>query len=81
MKSTFDGLFTGELDKNGVQIFFETTKLKFPDGKLGKLRFDNGQLAAYFADENGYCIVALEGVNNYKSHYLGDCEVVEQTQN
>ena len=78
MNSIFDGLFTGEVDKNGVQIFFETSKLKFPDGQLGKLRFDGGQLAAYFANENGYCIVTLEGVNNYKSHYLRDCEVVEQ---
>lgn len=46
MKSILEGVFTGEVDKNGVNIFFETTNLKFPDGNLGKLMFDNGQLSA-----------------------------------
>ncbi len=76
MKSILEGVFTGEVDKNGVNIFFETTNLKFPDGNLGKLMFDNGQLSAYFSDEKGSYISELEGVNNHKSHYLRDCEVV-----
>jgi hypothetical protein len=76
MKSIVEGMFTGEVDKKGVKIYFETTKLKLPDSKLAKLRFDDGQLSAYFSDEKGFCIVELEGVNNYKSHYLRDCEVV-----
>jgi hypothetical protein len=76
MKSIVDGMFTGDVDKNGIKIFFETTNLKLPDGKLAKLRFDSGQLSAYFSDKNGFCMVELEGVNNYKSHYLRDCEVI-----
>mgnify|MGYP003512073069 FL=1 len=77
MKSIVEGMFTGEVDKNGTKIFFETTKLKLPDGKLAKLRFDDGQLSAYFSDEKGFYLVELEGVNNFKSHCLRDCEVVE----
>jgi hypothetical protein len=61
MKSILDGMFTGEVDKNGVKIFFETTILKLPNGKLARLRFDNGQLEAYFSDENGFCMVDLDG--------------------
>jgi len=76
MKSIVEGMFTGEVDKNGIKIFFEITKLKLPDGKLAKLRFDDGQLSAYFSDEKGFCLVELEGINNFKSHYLRDCEVV-----
>jgi hypothetical protein len=75
-KSIMHGISTKETDKNGVEIFFETTKLKLPDGKIGYLYFDDGQLSAYFSDENGYCIVELEGVNNCNSHYLNDCEVI-----
>lgn len=70
------GISTKEIDKNSVEIFFETTKLKMPDGVIGFLCFDDGQLSAYFSDEKGYCIVELEGVNNCNSHYLRDCEVV-----
>ena len=70
------GLFTGETDKNGVKIYYETTNLKFPDGTVGKLMFDYGTLSAYYARENGSCIVELDGVNNANSIYLRDCEVV-----
>lgn len=76
MKSIVHGMFTGEVDKKGNKIFFETTKLKFPNENLGRLRFDDGQLTAYFSDENGSCLVELEGVNNYKSYYLRECEVI-----
>lgn len=67
---------TKELDKNGVEIFFEITKLKMPDGKIGFLSFDDGQLSAYFSDEKGYYIVELDGVNNCNSHYLRDCVAI-----
>lgn len=77
MKSIVEGLFTREVDKNGVKIFFETSILKLSNSKLARIRFDDGQLAAYFSDENGFCIVDLEGVNNHKSYYLRDCEVVK----
>lgn len=70
------GLNTGEVDKNGVEIMYGTSKLKFPDGSFGKLLFDYGQLAAYYARENNTCIIDLEGVNNSNSIYLRDCEVV-----
>lgn len=76
MKLELDGVYTGETDNNGKKIFFETSILKFPNGNIGKLRFDYGQLMAYFADEKGFCIVELEGVNNCKSYYLNDCEVI-----
>lgn len=75
--SIVEGMFTGEVDRKGIKIYFETTKLKLPDGKLAKLRFDDGQLSAYFSDEKGFCIVELEGVNNFKSYYLRDCEVIK----
>ena len=70
------GLFTGETDKNGTKINYETSKLKFPDGTVGKLMFDNGQLSAYYAREDNSCIVEWDGVNNANSIYLRDCEVV-----
>ena len=70
------GLFTGETDKNGVKIYYEISKLKFPDGSFGKLMFDYGQLSAYYARENNSCIVDWNGVNNANSIYLRDCEVV-----
>lgn len=76
MKSIVEGMFTGEVDKNGIKIFFEITKLKMPDGKVGFLSFDDGQLSAYFSDEKGYCIAELEGVNNCNSHYLRDCVAI-----
>ncbi len=75
-KSIMYGISTKELDKNGIEIFFETTKLKMPDGKIGFLSFDDGQLSAYFSDEKGYCISELEGVNNCNSHYLRDCVAI-----
>lgn len=77
MKSIVEGMFTGEVDKNGIKIYFETTKLKLPNGSLARLRFDDGQLSAYFSSEDGFCLVELKGVNNYKSYYLRDCEVIE----
>lgn len=40
MKSILEGVFTGEVDKNGTKIYFETTVLKLPNGTLGKLMFD-----------------------------------------
>lgn len=71
--------YTGEKDKNGNRIHFETSKLKLPDGTIAKLMFDHGQLAAYFAKwENNCAIVELEGVNNNKSFYLRDCELIKQ---
>ncbi len=71
------GLFTGQTDKNGNRIHYETTKLKLPDGRFAKLMFDYGQLSAYYASvENDACIVDLQGVNNHHSHYLRDCEIV-----
>ena len=70
------GLFTGETDKNGVFIYYETTRLRFPDGTTGKLMFDYGQLAAYFARDNNSCIVDWDGVNNHRSVYLRECEVI-----
>jgi len=70
------GLFSGETDKNGVKIYYETSKLKFTDGSFGKLMFDYGQLSAYYARENNDCIVEWDGVNNKNSIYLRDCEVV-----
>jgi hypothetical protein len=70
------GLFTGETDKNGTKINYETSKLKFPNGTVGKLMFDYGQLSAYYTREDNSCIVELDGVNNANSIYLRDCEVV-----
>jgi hypothetical protein len=71
------GLYTGEKDVRGNKIYYETSKLKLPNGIIAKLMFDYGQLAAYYArwEDNG-CIVDLEGVNNHKSFYLRDCEVL-----
>lgn len=73
----FNNVFTGETDKNGVPIHFETTKLKLPNGELAYLMFDYGRLQAYFGREgNLTCIAELDGVNNHGSYYLSDCEVV-----
>lgn len=71
------GLATGELDLKGNKIYYETSKLKLPDGTIGKIVFDTGQLAAYFARwEDGSYIEETEGVNNNKSYYLSTCEIV-----
>ena len=68
--------FSGEKDKNGNKIYYETSVLKFPNNKIGKLMFDYGQLHAYFAELNNACIIELDGVNNINSFYLRDCEVL-----
>jgi len=71
------GLYTGQKDVRGNKIYYETSKLKLPNGIIAKLMFDYGQLAAYYARwEDNSCIVDLEGVNNHKSFYLRDCEVL-----
>lgn len=70
------GIFTGEVDKNGKKIFYETSKLKLPDGTIGKLMFDYGQLSAYFARKDNSVIVRLKGVNNHKSFYLRNCKII-----
>jgi len=70
------GFYTGETDKNHEKIYYEVSRLKFPDGTIGKIMFDYGQLAAYYARENNSCIEDLEGVNNNNSFYLRDCEVI-----
>lgn len=71
------GLFTGEEDVKGSKIYYETSKLKLPNGTIAKLMFDYGQLAAYYASyEDNTIIVELEGVNNHKSFYLCDCELL-----
>ena len=71
------GLYTGERDVKANKIYYETSKLKLPDGTIAKLMFDYGQLAAYYARwGDNSCIVDLEGVNNHKSFYLRDCEVL-----
>lgn len=71
------GLYTGETDVKANKIYYETSKLKLPDGTIAKLMFDYGQLAAYYARyEDSSCIVELDGVNNHKSFYLRDCEVL-----
>lgn len=69
--------YTGHNDINGNKIYYETSKLKLPNGIIAKLMFDFSQLSAYFARfEDNSCIVELEGVNNCKSFYLRDCEVL-----
>ena len=45
------GLFTGETDKNGIKIYYETSKLKFPDGTVGKLMFDYGYCPCEFNEQ------------------------------
>jgi hypothetical protein len=70
------GKFSGGLDYNNNKIYYETSLLRLPDRSIGKLMFDYGQLAAYFARENNTCIVELEGVNNINSFYLRDCEII-----
>ena len=71
------GLATGDLDYQGNKVYYETSKLKLPDGTIGKIMFDTGQLAAYFARwEDGSYIIETNGVNNHKSFYLRDCEVI-----
>lgn len=71
------GLATGDLDCQGNKIYYETSKLKLPNGTIGKVVFDTGQLATYFAywEDSSY-IVETDGVNNHKSFYLRDCEVI-----
>lgn len=69
-------VLTGEFDVNNKPIFYNQL-LQLPDGSIGQVMFDAGQLAAYFADEKGYCIVELTGVNNHKSFYLKDCKIIE----
>jgi hypothetical protein len=71
------GMYTGETDVKANKIYYETSKLKLPNGTIAKIMFDTGQLAAYYArwEDNSY-IVDLEGVNNHKSFYLRDCEVL-----
>ena len=74
---TLRGKFTGETDKNGNKIYYETSKLKLPDGRIGKLMFDYGQLSAYFANrQDNSVIIELDGVNNANSFYLRDCEIL-----
>jgi len=68
--------FSGELDKFGNKIYYDTSKLKLPDESIGKLMFDYGQLSAYFARRDNGVIIELEGVNNSNSFYLRDCEVL-----
>ena len=71
------GLAVGELDCQGNKIYYETSKLKLPDGTIAKIMFDRGQLEAYFARwEDDSCIGELIGVNNHKSFYLRNCEVI-----
>ena len=72
----YSSAFTGEVDKCWKKIYYETSVLKFPDGTLGKLMFDKGQMSAYYARINNACITEFEGVNNVNSIYLRDCEVV-----
>lgn len=70
-------LYTGETDVKGDKIFYEKSILKLPDGTIAKIIFDNGKLAAYFVrEEDNSCIIELDGVNNHKSFYLRDCEVI-----
>jgi hypothetical protein len=71
------GLCTGETDIKGNKIYYETSKLKLPNGTIARLMFDYGQLAAYYArwEDKSY-IVGFDGVNNHKSFYLRDCEVL-----
>ena len=74
--SNTDGVYTGYNDVNKNRIYYGISILKLPNGDKAKLLFDYGQLAAYFADLDGFCIVNLQGVNNYKSVDLELCEVL-----
>jgi len=77
-KNIMQGVYTGHNDKNEKKIYYETSILKLPNGKIARLNFDEGRLDSYYADLKGYCIYELKGVNNCNSFYLCDCEVVEK---
>ncbi|WP_338764181.1 hypothetical protein WAF17_21200 [Bernardetia sp. ABR2-2B] len=70
-------LYSLHNDKNGNPIFYQSSKLLLPDGRVGKLLFCFGQLEAYFADLEGYVFDDLEGVNNVNSFNLRNCEVIK----
>lgn len=73
------GKWTGMFDKNNKKIFWFTSILKLPDGRTSILAFDYGQLSSYFADEDGFTYTDLDGVNNWRTAYLYDCEVIDKT--
>lgn len=61
-------------DKNGKCIF-EKDLLRLANGELRQLRWDIGQLAYYIADECGF-VLPYEGINNCKSLYCSEMEVI-----
>ncbi len=72
------GDFTGHYDKFGNEIKIESSKLLLPDNREAVLKFDKGQLEAYYAEfKTGHVLIDLEGVNNAMSFYLNECIVMD----
>ena len=71
--------FSGFLDKNGREIYFDSDILKLPNGELALLLIDYGQLSSYLARLDRTCIVSLHGINNIQSYDLDQCEIIGNT--